>query len=202
MLREDGGSAALEALLSIMIMFVAFYALWGVTVIIYNQSQITTASQLAAQTAVNDFVGLAPYLSSSTPSTLSSERNKDFVCNPDRSLIISDIAWASCYAKAQAQFVYQENTSSLLPNPFTSQKPADDGSAGITLVCTSDLTPWKTDTLSWGSCAGKSSVSAVGANFATPNSLSFLSLLQFGGGKTDQQISEGANGGAIRFLTP
>lgn len=49
------GQAALEALLSIVLLFIFFFALWGVAVAIHNQSRMQAATQLAAQGALLTF---------------------------------------------------------------------------------------------------------------------------------------------------
>lgn len=47
--KSDKGAITLEALLSLVLLFVSMYVVWGVSLIIYNQSKLNTATQLSAQ---------------------------------------------------------------------------------------------------------------------------------------------------------
>jgi hypothetical protein len=50
--KKQSGSIAIEALASLLLLFIAVYSMWGVSVFIYNQSRISTATQLAAQAGI------------------------------------------------------------------------------------------------------------------------------------------------------
>ena len=204
MLREDGGSAALEALLSIMIMFVAFYALWGVTVIIYNQSQITTASQLAAQTAVNDLAALDPYLSSENHKEATKERVPQNTTNPTLCTPINNVyLYAQCYGKAQARFVYEANTDALLPNQFTGQKPSASASDAL-FQCSTDLDitdePTAYPDPRYQPCSQFiNKVTAVRASYSAPTAFTSVGFLTFGGGSDNKSIANNATAVATRY---
>jgi Flp pilus assembly protein TadG len=51
-LKKRSGSIAIEALASLTLLFIAVYSMWGLSVFIYNQSRISTATQLAAQAGI------------------------------------------------------------------------------------------------------------------------------------------------------
>jgi hypothetical protein len=205
MLREDGGSAALEALLSIMIMFVAFYVLWGVTVIIYNQSQITTASQLAAQAAVNDFVALDPYLSSENHTEAIKNRITDDSNSCSERLITGTnvYTYAQCYGRAQARFVYEANTDALLPNQFTGQKPSASSSDAL-FQCSTDPRITDEPTVSpdprYQPCSQDiNKVTAVRASYSAPTAFTSVGFLTFGGGSDNKSIANNATAVATRY---
>lgn len=52
LLKKRSGSIAIEALASLMLLFIAVYSMWGLSVFIYNQSRVSTATQLAAQAGI------------------------------------------------------------------------------------------------------------------------------------------------------
>lgn len=54
-IRAQAGAVALEAMLSIILMFVIFYAMWAVAGAIYDQQRLATAAQFASQAGVSVF---------------------------------------------------------------------------------------------------------------------------------------------------
>lgn len=54
-LRRQKGAVALEALLSLVLLFVIFYAMWSTAQVIYQQSRLNTSVQLAAQAGLLEY---------------------------------------------------------------------------------------------------------------------------------------------------
>lgn len=48
-IQNQQGVVAVEALFSLMLLFVALIAMWGIGLVIYNQTKLNTATQLASQ---------------------------------------------------------------------------------------------------------------------------------------------------------
>lgn len=125
--RAEDGVVALEAMLSIILLFVAFYCMWGAALVVYNQSRLNTAAQLSAQSAVVIF-----------------DRSTYRGIDPDG-------LYARALNRAQkvAYSVYNENTCGMLPNQFTGEVP-ESGCGGpvgvkpenyeISIQCSAALT--------------------------------------------------------------
>lgn len=51
-LKREKGSIAIEALASLLLLFIAVYSMWGVSILIYNRSKLTSATQLSSQAGI------------------------------------------------------------------------------------------------------------------------------------------------------
>jgi hypothetical protein len=100
--KQEDGAAALEAILSIILLLGVFLVLWWSTVLVYNQSRITTSAQLSAQSALTVF-DRSTYRGGTVPA-----RNVQAL---DR-------------AEKIAIGIYNENSCGLLPNPLDGKAPA------------------------------------------------------------------------------
>jgi len=100
---RNKGAVGLEALLSIILLFVAFYALWGVALVIYNQSRLNTATQLAAQSSILIF-------------------NRRAYRGQDNG------RYQNAYNQAQhvGWSVFRENSCGMLPDEITGEAADDD----------------------------------------------------------------------------
>jgi hypothetical protein len=102
--QNKSGSAALEAILCLIFMFVAFYTMWGAALLIYNKSKLDTATQFSAHSA-SIIMDRAAYRGIN-PKNVSRQ--------------------ASILANIVAINVYRENTCGMLPDQFTGQLPNTD----------------------------------------------------------------------------
>lgn len=102
-LRGSRGAVALEAILSIIFLFGAFYAMWGVALIVYNKSQLATATQLSAQAALLTY-------------DRSTYRGRDVDDLYER---------AAARATRIAGVVFRENTCGMLRDQFSSGRPLE-----------------------------------------------------------------------------
>lgn len=127
--RDDRGAAALEAMLSIVLLFVAFYCMWGVALVIYNQSRLNTASQLSAQAALTVF-----------------DRSTYRGMDPDGRTYAAAVNRADHVAWS----VFRENSCGMLPDQFDGKTPDTACDApvgqqppnfGMTITCASSLPP-------------------------------------------------------------
>lgn len=50
--RHERGAVALEAILSVMLMLGAFYTMWGASIIVFNKTKLTTATQFSSRGAM------------------------------------------------------------------------------------------------------------------------------------------------------
>lgn len=210
--NSQSGAVALEALLSIIIMFVAIYAIWAVSVFIYNQSQITTASQFASHTAVNTMVTNDPYLGDDNHAAVS-QTNVSFEngpfrpvygprgSNPTTFCLQVSIYWrAQCISKKQADFIFDDNTLSLLPDQFTGAPPSIVGNNELTITCNTNSKPYNDENWSQEKCRG-GEVTGVRTVLNTPKSQSYLSFLDFSTfGRSGQSVAQDANSTATRYL--
>ena len=124
---KQRGAVALEAMLSIVLLFCAFYCMWGVALVIYNQSRLNTAAQLASQSALLVF-DRSTYRGINPKNTYVTALNR-----------ANHVAWS----------VYKENSCGMLPDQFTAQAPQTgcDGPVGqappnfsISIECSPTLT--------------------------------------------------------------
>lgn len=205
-LSSQLGSTSLEALLSIILMLIAFYALWGVSVIIYNQSQITTAAQFASQTAINSLTAIDPYIGTEAhqsaiqtdPSRseygLGSPPCDQAPARPSNTLY----GFAQCVAKNQAEFVFADNTRSLLTDQFTGSLPVTPNASTTTFSCISDPKPWliigDSNNNFATSCATANRATALRATFSAPTTLSRVSFLNFSSSNFDTNRTDTVRG--------
>lgn len=103
-LRGNAGAAALEALLSIVLLFVVIYTMWSVAVLIYNHSKLTTATQFSAQAALVTY-------------DRSTYRGRNVAGLYER---------AVNRASTVAQNVFRENTCGMLADPATGKRPLEE----------------------------------------------------------------------------
>jgi hypothetical protein len=131
-LRRQRGAVALEAMISIIFMFAAIYAMWGVALIIFNQTKLVTATQLSSQAALITY-------------DRSTYRGRD---------VAGLYAKANARASEVAKSVFRENTCGMLPDQFSGEAPLDichdsPGEAvpnfSVSIRCSPTLTntPWR-----------------------------------------------------------
>lgn len=126
-------------MLSIVLLFIAFYCMWGVALVIYNQSRLNTAAQLSAQAALTVF-------DRSTYRGLDPD-GKTYTAAVNRA---EHVAWS----------VYRENSCGMLPDQFSGDLPdsACDAPVGaqppnfsMTITCAGSL---PSDPNAWAGTAG------------------------------------------------
>lgn len=116
-------------MLSIVLLFIAFYCMWGVALVIYNQSRLNTASQLSAQAALTVF-----------------DRSAYRGMDPDGRTYAAAVTRADHVAWS----VFRENSCGMLPDQFDGQTPNSACDApvglrppnfGMTIECAGSLPP-------------------------------------------------------------
>ena len=100
MFKSEKGAVAIEALFSLMLLFATIYAMWGVSLVIFNQTKLNTATQLSSQ------AGLLTV-------------NRTSYRNPTSLNAALRSRWA-------AEAVFKENLCGMMAGQFTTGVPARD----------------------------------------------------------------------------
>jgi hypothetical protein len=168
-LADEGGAVALEALLSLMLMVIALYAMWGAAVIVYDQSKAITGVQSASQGALlvydrSTYRGGYPYPGSG----------------------YDDGAYNKAYLAAHALLYW--NSEGLLPDPFGASTVITDGPVDVSCgPSISGITSIKGE-YGGGSCkSGDAESAAVTRVEVDAYAQSFLGLIAPTGSPRQQQ---------------
>jgi hypothetical protein len=108
-MRDAKGAAALEGILSILLMLGAFYTMWGVAIVVYNHSRLTTATSFAAHGALTVFEREAGYISGGD-----ADSRNDYLC------------LGRHQAATVSAALFHANLKGLAKDPFTGKTPDID----------------------------------------------------------------------------
>lgn len=186
-LRRSRGSVALEAILSIALMMGAFYSMWGVIVVIYNQSVLQSASRLAADGGLIAFQRRGQLKS----------QNREFVTAS------SGVDGAINRGRSVATVLFKENSRGMMADQFSGAVPSATPQQ-IDIECQAQYTigsepdygrsPVPAASKDWSEANCSSKSYEIGAARVTVTATPYAQLAYFLSGVDNYQSTNPTNG--------